>query len=173
MYAGTKKRPRKVAWPNIKRVLSLIKVFDELIDDHIGHMGFVSLEDKFSRLHTRLTTIQCNNLCASPTYVIFKGSYSLKWADGPGRTGANQFFAHLYKFIGSVGVLSSSSMFEKTSWKYIREIFGNFPSDPIYQLVINHPSDKNYQTHLSQNCYPLSRELYFITRDPKRWPDQR
>lgn len=95
MYAGTKKRPRKVAWPNIKRVLSLIKVFDELIDDHIGHMGFVSLADKFSRLHTRLTTIQCNNLCASPTYVIFKGSYSLKWADGPERTSFSLIYINL------------------------------------------------------------------------------
>lgn len=172
MYAGTKKRPRKVAWPNIKRVLSLIKVFDELIDDHIGHMGFVSLEDKFSRLHTRFTInydpvqqpMCLTHLCNFQRELQFKVSW---W------TGANQFFAHLYKFIGSVGVLSLSSMFEKTSWKYIRGIFGNFPSDPIYQLVINHPSDKNYQTHLSQNCYPLSRELYFITRDPKRWPDQR
>lgn len=82
-------------------------------------MGFVSLTDKFSRVYTRDSRSFDHDPVQQPmclTYVIFKGSYSLKRADGPGRTGADQFFAiNLYKFISDRWVSFSSSDTRKDS----------------------------------------------------------
>lgn len=96
--------------PNIKPTFCLIKVFDELIGGKRSHMfWFVGLADKF-RVYTRDSRPFAHDPVQQPVLHLCNfQSDTFKVTCWTGMTPvAEQFFAHLYKFIGSVD----------TSWGY-------------------------------------------------------